>query len=399
MQRFFIGLMSGTSMDGVDGVIASFPAGGLPVIQASATVPFDDALRSMLFALQAPGNNEIAREADAAQRLAAVYAQCCTALLAHAGMKPAQISAVGVHGQTIRHRPEAGWTRQTNDPSRLAELSGIDVIADFRSRDLAAGGQGAPLVPAFHAMVFGAPGETRVICNIGGISNVSILHGQQAASGFDCGPGNVLLDHWAGQTLGMPYDQDGRLAASGRINEALLATLLKEPFFGQSVPKSTGRDLFNPDWLDRQLAAFRSVSSDRLSAEDVQATLTALSAQTIANDVRRHAPNCATVYVCGGGARNPVLLDMLEQRLNRRMDPAGDALADDRPRAATTTMATGIPLRVRVVSTDALGIDHQQVEALAFAWLAMRFTDRLPGNLPAVTGAAGPRVLGALYPK
>lgn len=396
MQRLFIGLMSGTSMDGVDGVLASFPSDGLPVIHASATLPFDDALRARLFALQAPGDDEIAREADAAQHLAAIYAQCCASLLQLAKREASDITAVGVHGQTIRHRPEAGWTRQTNDPSRVAELSGIDVVADFRSRDLAAGGQGAPLVPAFHAMVFGAPDETRVICNIGGISNLSILQGQQAASGFDCGPGNALLDYWAHRTMGVPYDQDGRLAARGTVHPPLLSQLLKEPFFGHVPPKSTGRDLFNPDWLERQLQTF---SGDTLSAEDVQATLTALTARSIADDVHRYAPDCATLYVCGGGARNPVLMTMLEQQLNGRAPAAksvtNSAAGDD----ATSTSPQQSRPPIFVTTTDALGIDHQQVEALAFAWLACRFTDRLPGNLPAVTGAAGPRVLGALYPK
>lgn len=373
LQRIFIGMMSGTSMDGVDGVIASFDVSGRPQLKTSAHLPFDETLRADLFALQTPGENEIAREAEAAGRLADVYARCCALLLEQAALHPSDICAIGVHGQTIRHRPERGWTRQTNDPAKLAEQSGIDVIADFRSRDIAAGGQGAPLVPAFHAQVFGAAGETRVICNIGGISNLSVLHGQEAASGFDCGPGNVLLDAWAEQTLGRPYDEDGKLAAAGQIDDALLSAMLAEPFFTQAPPKSTGRDLFNRNWLTSQL--HKVVNLDRTDA-DVQATLTALSAHAIVQDIVRHAPDCRTLYVCGGGARNPILMGMLSDILRKTMAHA-----------------------VSVETTDALGIDHQQVEALAFAWLAMRFTDRKAGNLPAVTGAAGPRVLGALYPR
>lgn len=370
-ERLFIGLMSGTSMDGVDGVIARFDGDGRPHLLASAHRPFDTVLRADLFALQAPGDNEIDREALAANRLAAVYAHCSQDLLDTAGVQPSDICAIGVHGQTIRHRPEQGYTRQTNNPARLAELTGIDVIGDFRSRDVAAGGQGAPLVPAFHAIVFGAPAQVRVICNIGGISNLSILRGRDAASGFDCGPGNALLDAWAEHHLGTAYDEDGRFAASGRVDDALLAHLLAEPFFSEMPPKSTGRDLFNRSWLNNRLAAFTA-----LPAADVQATLTALSARIIAKDVKRHAPECQTLFICGGGAKNPVLMTMLEAALR------AEHLTD-----------------IQMETTDALGVDHQHVEALAFAWLAMRFQDRAPGNLPAVTGAAGARILGALYPR
>lgn len=363
-------------MDGVDGVIAHFDAAGRPHLEAEAHAPFDPALRDTLFALQSPGENEIDREAQAANRLADVYATCCARLLDTAGVASAAVVAIGVHGQTIRHRPERGYTRQTNNPARLAEQTGIDVIADFRSRDIAAGGQGAPLVPAFHAAVFGAPGRTRVICNIGGISNISILQGQQAARGFDCGPGNALLDAWAERHLGQPFDDEGRFGARGAVHAPLLAALLGEPFLALPPPKSTGRDLFNPAWLAEKLAAFPG-----LDAADVQATLTTFSAEAIARDVVRHAPDCETVFICGGGARNPVLLDALRQALAR-------AQAQGR-----------IARSITVESTRLLGIDPQQVEALAFAWLAMRFVEREPGNLAAVTGAAGPRVLGALYPR
>ena len=385
-QRYFIGLMSGTSMDGADGVLVRFAQGAAPLVLADVHVPFDSALRDALFALQSPGDNEIHRESMAGNQLADVYTQCCLALLTQAGLTPKDVVAVGVHGQTVRHRPELGYTRQTNQAARLAEQIGIDVIADFRSRDVAAGGQGAPLVPAFHAMVFGAPGESRVICNIGGISNLSLLDGQEASKGFDCGPGNALMDAWVTRTLGDPFDKDGQFAARGQVNPALLQLLEQEPFLSLAPPKSTGRDLFNADWFDTQLVRFEASLHDQntsaltqwpLAAEDVQATLTAFTARTIAADVLRYAPHCTSVFVCGGGARNPVLMRMLGGALNA---------------------STGQRHPIHVESTDVLGVPSQQVEALAFAWLAMRFVDRAPGNLPAVTGAAGLRVLGALYP-
>lgn len=381
--RHFIGLMSGTSMDGVDGVIATFgplSAPSSPRILSHAHVPFDAALREAFFALQSPGEDEIAREAFATQVLADVYGSCCDILLRDTGLSARDVTAIGAHGQTIRHRPERGYTRQSNDPARLAERTGIDVVADFRSRDVAAGGQGAPLVPAFHADVFGVDGRTRVICNIGGISNVSILDGRHAARGFDCGPGNALMDAWAERTIGTPYDVDGQLARAGRVDVALLSVLLQEPFLDHPPPKSTGRDLFNIGWLDAKLANHARLQAAPPAAADVQATLAQFTAIAIARDIGRYAPACDAVYVCGGGACNPTLMAELENALRAVFDADGRA-----------------PPSLQI--TDTLGIDAQQVEALAFAWLAMRFVERLPGNLPAVTGARGLRVLGALYPR
>lgn len=359
-------------MDGVDGVAVRFEAGKAPAVLAEACVGFAQTLRDALFSLQQPGDNEIERESLAANALAARYAVCCHELQRSAGLPPDQVRAIGVHGQTVRHRPERGYTRQINNPALLAELTHIDVIADFRSRDVAAGGQGAPLVPAFHATVFGAPGEMRVVCNLGGISNITILpgDGSDRVRGFDCGPANALIDAWAGRHLGKPYDDGGRFAARGAVHAPLLDALLDEAYFSAPPPKSTGRDLFNPAWLDAKLAAFAQVA-----AEDVQATLTALTAVTVAREIARHAPGCKAVYVCGGGARNPVLLDALAAALH---DCGVSATVD---------------------TTSALGVPPQQVEALAFAWLAYRFTAREPGNLATVTGAAGDRVLGALYPR
>jgi anhydro-N-acetylmuramic acid kinase len=360
-SSLYIGLMSGTSMDGVDGVLADFDGGHIATL-ACAFVPFPEALRSDLMALQASGPNEIEREALAANALAHCYADCVRALLPGS----AAVQAVAVHGQTIRHRPELGFTRQTNNPALLAELTGLDVIADFRSRDVAAGGQGAPLVPAFHQACFGLDGHTRVVVNIGGIANISVLHGDGSTGGFDTGPGNVLMDGWVKRHLGQEYDADGAWAAAGQVDADLLARLMADPYFALPAPKSTGRDLFHMAWLDTHLA-----SMGTLAPQDVQATLCALTAHTIADAIKAQGVNAEAVYVCGGGAYNGALLAALAQ-----------------------AMGAG----TRVASTAELGVAPNRVEALAFAWLGYCFQKRKAGNLPAVTGAKGPRILGALYP-
>lgn len=360
-HSLYIGLMSGTSLDGVDGVLADFSNGAIQTLSAAFT-PFPAELRSELMALQAASHNELEREALAANALALVYADCVRSLLPSC---PAPVTAVAVHGQTIRHRPELGFTRQTNNPALLAELTGIDVIADFRSRDIAAGGQGAPLVPAFHEAAFGKPGTARVVVNIGGIGNISVLHGDGRVTGFDTGPGNVLLDLWIARHQGRAYDEDGAWGASGTVQQPLLDALLDEPYFRQPAPKSTGRDLFHAPWLDAKLASF----SD-LAPADVQATLVQLTAVTIARAIDDEGVTPDAVYVCGGGAYNGALLRAIGAEL-------GGA---------------------KVASTAELGVAPNRVEALAFAWLGWRFANREAGNLPAVTGARGPRILGALYP-
>ena len=357
----FIGLMSGTSLDGVDGVLADFSNGAIQTVAAAFT-PFPAALRSELMALQAASHNELEREALAANALAQVYADCVRSLLPSC---PAPLTAVAVHGQTIRHRPELGFTRQTNNPALLAELTGIDVIADFRSRDVAAGGQGAPLVPAFHDAAFGKPGAARVVVNIGGIGNISVLHGDGRVTGFDTGPGNVLMDLWIAHHQGRAYDEDGAWGASGAVHEPLLNELLDEPYFSQPAPKSTGRDLFHEPWLNAKLAQYGDVAPN-----DVQATLTQLTAVTIARAIRDEGVTPDAVYVCGGGAYNGALLRAIGAELGG----------------------------VKVASTAELGVAPNRVEALAFAWLGWRFMQREAGNLAAVTGARGPRILGALYP-
>lgn len=368
----FIGLMSGTSLDGVDGVLAELPAdgSGTPLVTIATTyLPFPDPLRNDLMALQTRGDNEIHRESLTANTLARCYAECVSQLLDQGGVTPNQVRAIGVHGQTIRHRPECGYTRQTNNPALLAELVGIDVIADFRSRDIAAGGQGAPLVPAFHQAIFGAPDEIRVVANIGGISNISVLGHGRKVTGFDTGPGNVLMDAWIMQHQQKAYDACGMWAATGQVIPALLNTLLNEPFLKLAPPKSTGRDLFHSAWLADKLVRFADAAP-----ANVQATLTAFTATTLADAIAAHATGASAVYVCGGGAYNTHLMQHLQQAL----------------------IACGHPARVQ--STDTLGVSPNHVEALAFAWLAHRHVERKPGNLASVTGAKDVRVLGALYP-
>jgi anhydro-N-acetylmuramic acid kinase len=287
---------------------------------------------------------------------------------------PADVAAAGVHGQTVRHRPDLGWTIQLNDPARVAERAGMAVVADFRRRDVAAGGQGAPLVPAFHAAMFGATEEHRVIVNVGGIANLTDLPPRgparppaEGVRGFDTGPGNVLSDLWHARHRGGAYDVDGAWARSGRADPELLALLLAEPYFSQPPPKSTGRDLFAATWLDARLAAVGRA----IEPAAVQATLVALTARSVGDAVRKHCAAATTVLVCGGGARNAALMSALARELA--------------PRSVATTAALGV------------AVDH--VEALAFAWLARETLAGRPGNLPAVTGARGPRVLGAITPR
>lgn len=365
-ERITIGLMSGTSLDGTDAVAMAFD-GRVMRSLGHSSLAFPPNLRAALAALTLPGPDEIERMGEASVALARHYAEATGLLLARTELSPADVAALGVHGQTIRHRPQKGFTLQLNHPALVAELTGIDVVADLRSRDVAAGGEGAPLVPAFHAECF--TGDVpRVVLNIGGIANISVLPARSESPtilGGDTGPGNMLIDTWTQRITGALYDRDGRWAASGRVSTTLLDDLLSEPYFALPIPKSTGRELFSPAWLDARLCGHES-----LPPEDVARTLVELTARTITNTVARFAPDAAELYVCGGGVYNKTLMQ---------------AIASHFPGLTATT--------------EALGVPPMEVEAAAFAWLAERFLASLPGNLPAVTRAAGPRILGALYPR
>ena len=370
MQRAcYIGLMSGTSLDGVDGVLCRFADAARPTVLAFASTSFPAALKAELLALNTPGDNELHRAALAGNGLSRLYAEVVENLLASGVATREEVIAIGAHGQTVRHRPQAfdgtGYTLQIQNAALLAELAGIDVVADFRSRDVAAGGQGAPLVPAFHQAWFGGTGSSVALLNLGGIANLSLLPKHGGASGFDCGPANALLDAWCQRHTAQPFDADGAWGATGQVLPDLVHVLSSEPFFALPAPKSTGRDLFNVAWLGARLAAFPA-----LAPVDVQATLAALTVETAAQALRLAQPDTNTLYVCGGGALNGALMRGL---------------------------AGALP-SMKVVSSEAAGLPPLQVEATAFAWLARACVERRPGNLPAATGAAGARVLGAVYP-
>lgn len=362
----YVGLMSGTSLDGIDVVLADFSS-TTPKLLAHHHQPFDPALRAELLALNHVGDNELHRAASASNALAHAYADCIQTLLkkrsTNAGIA-VTVTAIGCHGQTVRHQPALGYTIQLVNGALLAELTGIDVICDFRSRDIAAGGHGAPLVPAFHQAVFADGKIHRVIVNIGGIANITDLPTDGKVIGFDCGPGNMLLDAWTQKHLGKDYDHDGAWARSGHAMPALLEQLQAHEYFRQSPPKSTGREMFNLAWLE-------SLLPENAVPADVQATLLAFTANTIANAITTFCNGAQEIYVCGGGARNAALMELLKEKLDSRL----------------------------LTTTDALGMNTEHVEALAFAWLAHQTIHNQPGNLPAVTGARGLRVLGAIYKK
>ena len=373
MTALYIGLMSGTSLDGVDGVLADFSPDGAAPLRVLAHVhrPFPAPLAQELLALNTAGDNELHRAALAANALTTLCAQVVEALLSASHTARESVRAIGAHGQTVRHRPRefdgVGYTLQLNSPALLAELTGIAVVADFRSRDVAAGGQGAPLVPAFHRALFGRPGEALGVLNIGGFSNLTVLGADGATTGFDCGPGNVLMDFWCRTHTGQAFDASGAWASSGRVVEPLLDAVLADPYFAAPAPKSTGRDQFHAGWLDAQL---RALPASTARPQDVQATLAELTARVCARDLSTHAPDARELLVCGGGALNLHLMRRLAAKL-----PGVD-----------------------VKATDTRGLPATQVEACAFGWLAQQHEQGRSGNLSAVTGARGPRVLGARYP-
>ncbi len=367
----YIGLMSGTSVDGIDAALLAIDEQSRELVETHAH-PLAPMTRSAIAAISQPGADEIERLGPLDRTLGAEFGEAALALLEKAGVSPSAVTAIGSHGQTIRHRPasqghppETAYTLQIADPNTMAELTGITTVADFRRRDMAAGGEGAPLAPAFHRAAFAAPGTRRAIVNIGGIANISLLDGATLIAGFDCGPGNTLLDQWIEQHRGERYDAAGAWARGGQVATELLDELLRHPFFTQTGPRSTGKESFNLPWARAALAGH-----DNVAPQDVQATLLELTARGIALAMRGSGMKVEEVYVCGGGAHNTFMLERL---------------------AALLSPAT-------VATTQALGLHPDWVEAATFAWLAHRTLSGLPGNAPAVTGAAGERLLGAIYP-
>lgn len=362
-DALFIGLMSGTSLDGVDAVLVAFsPTQPLQALH-SHFVSYPDALRAQIKALQHPTENELEDSALIANHLAKLYAESVEGLLNKANLTPEAITAIGCHGQTIRHRPELGFTLQIGNAALLAELTNITVISDFRSRDIAAGGQGAPLVPAFHRALYADSNINRAIINIGGIANITYLARTGETLGFDSGPGNMLLDTWIKQHLNLDYDCNGAWARSGVIIPALLSSMLDDSYFSRLPPKSTGRDLFNQQWLNVQL------KNHDYAPNDVAHTLVALTAHSIHDAVNRHCGAVEEIYLCGGGAKNHLLTEHLRTLFGN----------------------------VKLSTIDALGIGADWAEAIAFAWLASACMHQQPVSLENVTGAKGPRILGAIY--
>ena len=364
--QLYVGLMSGTSMDGIDAALVRLGDHRCETL-ATRSHPYPDPLRKRLLDLS---RNPESVSVDDLGRLDTATGQCfcdaALALLAAAGPLPDAVQAIGSHGQTIRHRPqdEEGFTLQIGDPNRIAQGTGITTVADFRRRDLAAGGEGAPLAPAFHEWLLGQGGVDRVVLNLGGFANITILPaGGGPASGFDTGPANSLMDVWIRTQRGKAFDRDGQWALSGQCSERLLEKLLDDPYFARRPPKSTGFEHFGIAWLEDRL------DSESYAAEDVQASLLALSIRSISSAIRSAAPATREVLACGGGVHNPALMS---------------GLADALP-------------GIRLGTTSDHGLDPDWVEAAAFAWLASRTLAGLPGNLPSVTGAASSEILGGVY--
>ncbi|MDH5190918.1 MAG: anhydro-N-acetylmuramic acid kinase [Gammaproteobacteria bacterium] len=366
MSELYIGLMSGTSMDALDAVLVDFSTTPMKLI-ASNTFPISKDIKEKLVALCTPGDDEIDRMSQLDNQLGLLFADAVNTLLNTANISNKQINAIGSHGQTIRHMPTGNYpyTLQIGNPSVISEQTGITTIADFRRRDMAAGGQGAPLAPAFHNAVFRSEHQDRIALNIGGIANITILPADKSkpVTGFDTGPGNGLMDVWCLQYQNEPFDEEGQWAATGKVQDNLLKQFLADPYFKMASPKSTGREYFNPDWLDQ----FSEIKNAK--PEDVQATLCALTVESIAQDIE-HSGASQEVIVCGGGAHNNYLMGQLSKRLSG----------------------------CQIKSSAALGIEPDWIEAIAFAWLARQTRNNLPGNIASVTGAQHDAVLGAIYP-
>lgn len=396
--ELYLGLISGTSADGIDVALVSFDTGAVPSVVsplsrepgqqglatpdsadnlrckvvAARTYAYPPELRARTLALMHAHDLPIDAFGELDAEIGEAFARSALALLGEAGVAPGAVTALGSHGQTVRHRPwlKHPFTLQIGDPNRIAERTGITTVADFRRRDIAAGGQGAPLVCALHADLFSASDEARAVLNLGGIANFTLLAPRQSVRGFDTGPANCLLDAWALRHLGQPRDEGGAFAASGRVDPFLLRALLSDDYFARPLPKSTGREHFHLEWLDAQL-----LRHPGLAPADVQATLLELSVHSIANALAEHARDSSRVIACGGGVHNARLMQRLSAVLVERL---GHVCA--------------------LETSAAHGLDPDFVEAAAFAWLARQRLAGLPGNCVDVTGAAGPRVLGAIYP-
>lgn len=366
-QAFWIGVMSGSSLDGVDVALLTLDDDVCEVV-ATHFQAYPENLKTTLLGLHSPVDNELENAAVVSNTLAYHYAEAIHALLQRENVSTSNVLAIGCHGQTIRHQPklskQPGYSIQLGNHALLAELTNTTVVGDFRSRDIAAGGQGAPLVPAFHQALFSSNDDNRAIVNIGGIANISYLKKNGNVIGFDTGPGNVLIDYWTQLKTEQAYDKNGEWAASGKPIQNLLASMLSAPYFTETPPKSTGRDLFNKDWLSKHML---SLDDD---PQDIARTLVELTTETIYDGITQHCHDVDAVYICGGGAHNQLLMSRLKTRLGK------------------------IPLD----TTAALGVGVDWVEAVAFGWLAKQAIALKPANLPAATGAKGPRILGAIYP-
>jgi len=369
MPDLYIGLMSGTSMDGIDAALVDITDNHIELL-ASHSHEIPRSLKNRLEKLilnSAEADIDILGETDT--ELGIVFADAVNQLLLQAGYRAEQITAIGSHGQTIRHRPDAQnpFSLQIADPNHISQLTGITTVADFRRRDMAAGGEGAPLAPAFHQQVFHSAQENRAVLNIGGIANISFLPAASKTPciGFDCGPGNTLMDTWIRLNQGKAFDRDGEWAASHQADDSLLRQLMRDRFISAAPPKSTGREHYNLAWLQQQLA-----DHGQLDAGCIQASLSRFSCESIAYGIEHHIAEIQTLIICGGGAHNRHLVQQLRERL----------------------------APIRVSSSEAFGIHPDWVEAIAFAWLASRTLAHLPGNLPAVTGANQETILGGIYP-
>ena len=365
----YVGVMSGTSVDGLDVALLEVGADHAPKLLAANTTPFPNALATTLRSLAVPGNDDVDGVGAADAAIGTFIGETVRDCLANWAVPTSEVRAIGSHGHTIRHRPEGAggerFTTQIGDANRIAEITGIDTVADFRRRDIAAGGEGAPLVPPFHDALFRHPQRHRFVVNIGGIANVTMLPaGSERLLGFDTGPGNALLDAWVRHCRGQDFDQDGAWASAGTPVAELLAELRGDPFLAREPPKSTGKETYHLGYIQH------ACRERAFAAQDVQATLAEFTAHSVAEAVRRWGPGAGDVVLCGGGRRNRDLVG----RLTRCLPGYKVTLVDD------------------------LGFNGDAVEAAAFAWLAHRTVNRLTGNAPSATGASGDRVLGAIYP-